>query len=44
MTIEIIIASGVITFATYIVYRNFRKKLSGECGCCSGDKTRHNHR
>jgi hypothetical protein len=37
---EVIITIALVSFAVYVFYRNFRKKSSGKCDCCSGDKPR----
>jgi hypothetical protein len=38
--IEILFTVAIIGFAAYIIYKNFRKKSAGECGCgnCSKSK------
>ncbi len=38
MTIEVIVTILLVLSAGYIFYKNIRKKSSGECGCCGGDK------
>jgi ferrous iron transport protein B len=40
MTSEIIVTVVLVSFAAFIFYKNIRKKTSGDCSCCSGNKSK----
>jgi hypothetical protein len=40
MTSEVIVTVVLVSVAAFIFYKNVRKKTSGECSCCSGNKSK----